>query len=307
MIDRRLQTLRAIHQYGTVTAASNALHLTPSAVSQQIRQLATDLGVELLEHRGRNVRLTDAALTLVEHADALFVRWEQARADLAQRGNGSTGVLRISGFPTAVAGVIAPAAARLRAQCPHLSLRVSEVETNESFDLLLADEVDIALVAPTPISPPLSDPRFDQELLFDDELEHLLVPADHDLAARDTVALADAAHEPWIVPAPGTCDWYDLTLVACTSAGFTPAIAHHAKEWMAVSALVAHGLGVALVPQLAHIPPDDPVVRIPISGQPRPARRVVTCMRGGSRDHPLIRLGLDALRAVRPHPHVAAA
>ncbi|HYZ98091.1 MAG TPA: LysR family transcriptional regulator [Acidimicrobiales bacterium] len=300
MIDRRLQTLRAVQRCGTVTAAAEALHLTPSAASQQLRQLSADLGVALLEPHGRNVRLTDAAVRLVDHADALFARWEEARADLARRGDTTAGTLRICGFPTAVARLVAPAAARLQTTCPELSVRVSEVETDEGFDLLLADEADIAVVAPTPSSPPPSDPRFDQELLLDDELQHLLVPATHALAGRDTVALADAAHEPWIVPPPGSCDWYDLTLVACASAGFTPAIAHHAKEWVAVSALVGHGLGVALVPRLATIPPDDPVARVPISGQQPPARRIVTCVRGGSRDHPHIRRGLDALGATAP-------
>src|ERR671919_657097 len=162
MIDRRLQTLRAVKRWGTVTAAAEAFHLTPSAASQQLRQLSADLGVALLEPHGRNVRLTDAAVRLVDHADALFARWEEARADLARRGDTTAGTLRICESPTAVARLVAPAAARLQTTCPELSVRVSEVETDEGFDLLLADEADIAVVAPTPSSPPPSDPRFDR-------------------------------------------------------------------------------------------------------------------------------------------------
>lgn len=297
MIDRRLQTLRAVHQYGTVTAAAHALHLTPSAASQQIRQLSAHLGVALLEPEGRKVRLTDAALTLIAHADALFERWEEARADLAAQAGSPTGILRIGGFPTAIADLIAPAAAHLRKTAPKLTLRISEVETVEGYDLLLTNQLDIAVTAPTLDSPSPNDPRFAQQSLLDDELQHLLIPAGHHLANRRTVALAEAAHEPWIVPAAGTSDWHNITLVACASAGFTPAIAHHVKEWTAISALVAQGLGVALIPRLAHVPLHPTVALIPISDQPRPTRRILTCTRRGSHHHPAIQQGLNALQS----------
>ena len=78
MIDlRRLHVLRAVAHYGTVTAAASALHFTTSAASQQIRQLARDLGVDLLEPQGRGVRLTSAAESLLAHADAIQARWEE--------------------------------------------------------------------------------------------------------------------------------------------------------------------------------------------------------------------------------------
>ncbi|CAM5656035.1 LysR family transcriptional regulator OS=Streptomyces tendae OX=1932 GN=GUR47_04055 PE=3 SV=1 [Streptomyces tendae] len=83
MIDlRRLHVLRAVAHYGTVTAAARALHFTPSAASQQIRQLARDLGVDLLEPQGRGVRLTAAAESLLAHADAIEARWDEAEQDL---------------------------------------------------------------------------------------------------------------------------------------------------------------------------------------------------------------------------------
>lgn len=79
MIDlRRLHVLRAVSHYGTVTAAARALHFTPSAASQQIRQLARDLDVDLLEPQGRGVRLTPAAESLLAHADAIEARWDEA-------------------------------------------------------------------------------------------------------------------------------------------------------------------------------------------------------------------------------------
>src|SRR6266487_4166761 len=73
MIDRRLTVLRAVARHGTVTAAAAVCHLTPSAASHQLQALARDLDVVLLEHTGRNVRLTAAANTLLVHADALEI------------------------------------------------------------------------------------------------------------------------------------------------------------------------------------------------------------------------------------------
>lgn len=136
MIDlRRLHVLRAVAHYGTVTAAANALHFTTSAASQQIRQLARDLDVDLLEPQGRGVRLTPAAESLLAHADAIQARWEQAELDLRSE-NAPAGPLRVSGPATAVSVLLAPVAARLQQRYARLSVRIQEVTGTESFDLL---------------------------------------------------------------------------------------------------------------------------------------------------------------------------
>src|SRR5919204_5624115 len=99
MIDlRRLHVLRAVSHYGTVTAAAHALHFSPSAASQQIRQLSRDLGVDLLEPQGRGVRLTPAAHSLLAHADAIQARWDQAEHELRADRADAAGVLRVTGF-----------------------------------------------------------------------------------------------------------------------------------------------------------------------------------------------------------------
>ncbi|MFJ9082900.1 LysR family transcriptional regulator [Streptomyces sp. NPDC102384] len=67
MIDPRLQALRVLRAEGTVTATAAVLHLSPPTVSQQLRQLSGELGLKLLEPVGRRVRLTPAALALVDH------------------------------------------------------------------------------------------------------------------------------------------------------------------------------------------------------------------------------------------------
>jgi DNA-binding transcriptional LysR family regulator len=297
MIDlRRLQVLRAVHQHSTVTAAAAALHLTPSAVSHHLRELARELKTTLIEPHGRRIRLTPAAELLVQHADDLLARWEQTRAALAAHGAGESGLLRMCGFPTAIA-LLAPAAARLQREYPGLQAHVRECESDEGFDLLLADDADLLLLTPNDSGPSPDDARFDQQVLFAEPLD-LLTPADHPLAARRRVALADVGSEPWVLPVPGTCDHHHRATQACAVAGFTPRVAHYATEWNAIGALVAHGLGVSLIPRLAQLPGDYPIVRVPLTVDPLPTRQIMSCVRRGSRENPVIQRGLQALQEV---------
>ncbi|WP_275558995.1 LysR substrate-binding domain-containing protein [Streptomyces sp. 5-6(2022)] len=90
-------------------------------------------------------------------------------------------------------------------------------------------------------------------------------------------------------------DTYPLVTAACAAAGFTPRVVHQVKEWYAVSALVAEGLGVCLVPRIVPLP-RHAVTRVPLRGEPVPVRRFLTAVRRGSAAHPLVSAGLDALR-----------
>lgn len=297
---RRLHVLRVLHEYGTVTAAARLLHQTPSSVSQQLRQLSDELGVPLLKPQGRRVQLTAAAHILLAYADELASCWERAQAELQEHADVIAGPLRLCGFPTAVATLLAPAAAHLRQGYPYLAVHVTEAEPAKSFELILSGDADIAVVIATPETPAHSNTKFDLEVLLD-EPEDLLVPADHPLVGHDAIALSEASREPWIVGLPGS-DYHQLVMVACAAAGFTPDIAHLGHEWTAVSALVANGLGVALIPRLAHIPEVHAVVRIPLSGDIVPFRRLLTCVRRGSRGHPAIKCGLEALREASSLP-----
>lgn len=105
--------------------------------------------------------------------------------------------------------------------------------------------------------------------------------------------LADTAGESWIVKRRDN-DTYPLLSAACSAAGFAPRIVHEVKEWYAVSALVAVGQGICLLPRMVPLPP-HPVVRVPLRGQPLPVRRIVAVTRRGSARHPMIDAGLDAL------------
>lgn len=293
MIDARLQTLRVVAETGTITAAARTLGYTPSAVSHQLRTLAHELGVGLLEPAGRGVRLTPAATVLLRRSHDLFAHWERIHGELLQVSGEGTGQLRLAGFSTAASALLPGVASAVMAAFPRSRVRIVEADPSVCFDLLLAESVDVAVVVGAVGLPPSDDPRFEQHLLLVDPLD-LLVPAGHPLAQRDSIRLEEAAEEQWTMDHPGS-PHHRMVLSACEAAGFTPRQAHLVEEWDTGAALVAAGFGVALVPRLARVPGGDETVRVPLSGDPRPARYVRTSIRSGTADQPEIALALREL------------
>lgn len=299
MIDRRLHVLRMVRQMGTVTAAGRVLHLTPSAVSQQVRSLARELDIELLQPAGRGIRLTAAAEVLLDHGDRLQADWERARADLDAHRLGDRGPLRLCAFPSALASLLPATTEQLRHGDPPLDLVVSQADPAEAFDRLVAGDADLAIVETEPAAPATSDPRFHQEPLLDDPL-HLVVARSHRFAQRTQTALVDAMDEDW-VGGPVDGSYHQIELQACLRAGFTPRFVHRALDWSAYLAVVEARLGVALLPRLA-VPRDGSVRPLPLTDTPAPIRRLLTYVRRGSEHDNSIRRVRDALRrSAAPH------
>ena len=295
MIDlRRLHVLRAIAHHGTVSGAAKALHMSTSAASQQIRLLAKDLGVPLLEPVGRGVRLSSAAHVLIAHIDAIEAMWRLAEAELQATEGEPSGLLRLCGFPTAIATLLAPLVETARTRHPALELRLREAEASESFDLLFAGEADLALVEATPDNPPPEDIRFDAQTVFNDPFD-LVVPGGHWCADTDKADLRDLEREPWILGVPGSMHRRHV-LTACSNAGFRPTVHGEAREWNVIAVMVAHGMGVALIPRLVDLPHHLDLVRVPVSGPFTPFRhfRAVT-LRGGAR-RPAVAAVMDLLQ-----------
>src|SRR5690349_19073671 len=206
MVDlRRLRALRAVADHGTLAAAADALHLTPSAVSQQLAALEREAGHRLLEPAGRSVRLTPAAAVLLRHADAVFAQLEQLDSELAAHAAGA-GEVRVGAFPSAVAGLVAPAAGRLREAAPGVRLTVLEAETDESVLRLGRRDIDVAVAMECSAAPQPGDGRFHREALLGDILDAAL-PRDHRLAGGGPVRLADLEGESFVAPPVGwSCD-----------------------------------------------------------------------------------------------------
>src|SRR4029453_4407317 len=142
---RRLRLLRELHDRGTVAAVADALQFTPSAVSQQLAMLEREAGVRLLERAGRGVRLTDAALVLVEHAEALLERAALAEADLAAAAGTVTGRGRIAGFQSVALRLPIPAMEALRRDAPQLRCELIEAEPEQALPALALGDVDLVL------------------------------------------------------------------------------------------------------------------------------------------------------------------
>lgn len=296
MLDvRRLRLLRELSLRGTIAAVADALAYTPSAVSQQLTALEREAGVPLLERTGRRVRLTPAAHQLVQHAEAVLERLEQAGGDLAAARHRVAGRLRIGVFPTAARAIVPAMLRSLVAHHPDLEPMVSEIDPAGVAHALRAGDLELALVhgydfVPRPVEPGLTTEPLCGETMY------LATTAPAAASVTDGPAVLRRWQDaPWITATPGTL-CHVMTVRACEAAGFIPHIRHRVDEFATVLALVAAGQGVAMIPQLAVIdpPPSVNFVRLPLH------RRTLVAFRNGAGGHPAVAAVAAALRAAVP-------
>jgi DNA-binding transcriptional LysR family regulator len=252
MLDlRRLRLLRELHQRGTIAAVADALQFTPSAVSQQLGILEREAGVPLLQRAGRGVRLTDAALVLVEHAEALLERAGQAEAELAAASGTVAGRVRIAGFQSVMLNIAMPAVAALARTAPGLRLELVEAEPEDSIPQLALGDIDFVLADEWHHQPRRLPAGIERHDLLRD-IVRVTLPSRHPLARRykDEVPLSELAGEHWSTGHPGM-GWEDVTERTCRQlGGFAPDIRHRANDANVTLGLVARGLSVALIPDL---------------------------------------------------------
>ncbi|MGC4937253.1 LysR family transcriptional regulator [Kribbella sp. DT2] len=288
---RRLRVLRALADHGTVTAAAEVLHLTPSAVSQQLAALESEVGQELLERRGRRVAITSAGRLLLTHADTILTEVERAEDAMRLYADGATGELRIAAFATAISLLVAPSLARLRETTPGLRLVVQDAEGHQALTQLLDGEVDLAVTVEHRGSPrPTDDDRLTLTPLYAEPFVAVLPP--HHPAASGDVDLTALATDDWVMTSVGN-PIRDVVLLACEQAGFQPRIVHTSDDFRSVAALCAANAGVSLVPRLT-LPPTTPAAIRPLR-PPTPTRRVLIATRRARADHPLITATLKTL------------
>lgn len=270
MLDlRRLRLLRELKERGTIAAVADALQFTPSAISQQLGLLERETGVRLLERAGRGVRLTDPALVLVEHADVLLERAALAEADLAAAAGTVTGRGRIAAFRSAALRLALPAIRALARDAPRLRCELIEAEPEQALPALALGDVDLVLGDEWSHQPWRLPSGLERHELLRDPV-HLVLPARHPAARRhqDAVPLAVLAGETWTTGHAGM-GWEEMTRRICREhGGFDPDIRHRTIDASVSLALVAGGLAVAMLPDLA-LPDRHPgtVVR-PIARDP---------------------------------------
>ena len=297
MLDlRRLRLLRELHERGTIAAVADALRFTPSAVSQQLAVLEREAGVPLLERSGRGVRLTDAALVLVGHADALLERAARAEAELAAAAGVVSGRGRIAAFQSVALRMALPAMDALAHEAPRLRCELFEGEPEEAVPALAVGDLDLVLGDEWQHQPRGFPVGLERHDLLRDRV-HLVLPARHPAARRhrEAVPLAELTDAPWVTGHAGM-GWDDMTRRTCREhGGFDPDVRHRMNDATIALALVARGLAVALVPDLA-LPPRHPgIARRAVAGPPI-ERAIFALTRAADASRPSTRALLAAIR-----------
>jgi DNA-binding transcriptional LysR family regulator len=245
----RLQVLCEVISKGSFSAAAEALSYTQSAVSQSIARLEAETGTPLVVRDRRGVRPTAAGSTLVEHAEAIFAQVEAAEADLAAVLGIRAGRLRVASFPSAGATLMPEAVARFRQAHPEVALTLAEGEPEQIGPRLRAGEFDLALLFEFPGARERPGPGLRSMTLLEDPM-HVALPAEHPLASKPAVSLADLQPEHWVQTSVSSpCARHVVR--SCLAAGFEPYVAFESDDYETIQGLVAAGVGVALIPRLA--------------------------------------------------------
>ncbi|WP_431042734.1 LysR family transcriptional regulator [Streptomyces sp. P1-3] len=250
---RHLRVLRAVAATGSFSAAARELGCTQPAVSQQMKALEQSAGTPLLVRTGREMRLTEAGEALVRHAAGILAGLTAAEEEVAALAGLRAGRVRLASFPSGSSTLVPCALAGMRAAHPGTRVSLVEAEPPRSAEMLRAGDCEIALAFRYPEvrgSDPAAEAEWDDLVvrpLLADRLVGV-VPETHRLAGAGPVGIAELAGESWIAGCP-RCRRHLVEV--CEGAGFTPRIDFATDDYPAVIGLVAAGLGVAVLPELA--------------------------------------------------------
>lgn len=287
----RLLLLREVAARGTIAAAAEAVAYTPSAVSQQLAKLESEVGAPLLERHGRGVALTELGRIAVENADDVFRSLDRAEAAIDLAKGVVAGRVGIASFASGVTELVAPAAHSLSDSSPQLRVEVAQMEDNDSVSELRLGTVDIALLQEYSHTPRRPTAGLSAHPLLDDPLM-LAVPSDWE--ERPTPSVASYQDVPWISEPPETPAGQALEYAA-RRAKFTPDVRYRVADFRTTRALVARGLGVALIPRLAATDMTGGVRLVPLPRH-RMLRHVYAATRHEEVLRPTVGTTLDALK-----------
>jgi DNA-binding transcriptional LysR family regulator len=292
---RRLVVLRAVDRHGGVVGAAAALHVSPSAVSQQLALLERETGFVLIDRsrRGgqRSVQFTPAGRRLIAHADALVEVLDAAASELTAWADEVTGPVTLAAFVTALRGFAGDALTALARAHPGLTLSVHQLDESTAAADVLAGRTDVALVEDDAQRPRSVRRGLRYEALYDDPFR-VVVPADW----PEFEELAVVAERPWVDGPPGSAVGHAMRRVRRTSALTLPA-AHLCHDFTAALVLVGAGFAGAFIPVLALNPP--PLAQVRVVTLPGLGSRRIGVLYRRSRNEPTpaVRAVLDALRA----------
>lgn len=241
----RLRILREFADRGTIGAVAEAMSMTPSAVSQQLKVLTREAGVTLLEPSGRRVRLTDAGHALVVRADEVLAALDRAIAEMAHYRGSPRGQVRVAAFPSGGALLLPHVLPAMTGSGVDIVAGDEDVPPHET-PRLLAD-YDIVLTHRDERAAPVSGPRVASRVLMREPID-VLVPPDHPLAGKPAVTPAELAEEAWL-SVRGGFPVDDVLRSIATVTGVEPRIVQRLNDFRMIETLVAAGYGVALMPR----------------------------------------------------------
>lgn len=244
MLDlRRLRLLVEVRRRGTLVAAAQALSYSPSAVSQQLKQLEQEAGVPLLQPVGRRVQLTPQALLLVDGAERALDALERAEAAVARSGDEVVGTVRVAVFQSVAHAILPGALSLLHRDHPQLRIEVVEREPEEALIDVVARDFDLVIAEQYPGRHRAQHPELDREVLAHD---HIRLAFAETAEAR---ALHELEHQAWVMEPRGTAarEW---AVERCRDAGFEPDVRFETADLTAHIRLIRAGHAVGMLPDL---------------------------------------------------------
>ncbi|GAA3938349.1 LysR family transcriptional regulator [Actinomadura viridis] len=272
---RQVRYFVSVARHLHFTRAASELLVAQPALSSQIRQLETELGVRLFDRSTRKVRLTDAGQMLLPYAQRIIAETDDARARLRDMSQLGVGTITIGAQQSLNASGALPAVlVEFQRQYPGVDIIVREEKADASLAMLAAGDIDLALVmleGHEDLDSMSVEPMFDEVLVF-------VVSAGHRLAGQE-VLLSDLMSEQFIAFNEGA-GLRRILVRTCVDAGFQPRIAYDCSALGSIRAMAAAGLGVALLP-LASVHAPGPTVAI-LSMDRRP-QRTISLVRSATR------------------------
>lgn len=293
---RDLGYLVAVADHGHFGRAADACFVTQPTLSAQVRKLERELGVELIERNPRNVALTDAGEQVVERA-RIILNEADSIVEVARRARDpESASLRVGVFPTLGPYLLPHVVPRIREQFPHLELLLVEEKTEELLRRLRDGLLDAAVLAM-----PVEDAQLHEEPLFDEDFV-LALPSGHRLAALDGAADPSVlSGESVLLLEDGHC-LRDQALSVCHLAGASERSGFRATSLETLRQMVAAGVGVTLLPELAVRPPvpqSDEIALVRFA-DPAPRRRIAMYWRVTSVYREFLPQVAELFRGVNP-------
>jgi DNA-binding transcriptional LysR family regulator len=287
----RLRVLRELADRGSVTAVAAALSFTPSAISQQLRALADEVGLPLTEPAGRGVRLTEAGRALAAEAEGVLAAVARADAVVDRLRTVPRGRVRVALFPSGARMMLPGLLTRART-VPEIDLQCRDVDLTPADVLAMSGDFDIVVGhRDEAMNSPYSDERLVVPLLR--EPLDVALPPGHPLARHRRLRLEQLADQPWISVEVG---WPvdDVLRSIALRTGTSPRVVQRINDFSVTEELVAHGHGVALLPRYSTDHRDGARLALrPLAGVR--AARLVRAVTRGAVTRPAVRLVLDEL------------